>query len=857
MRANTAMWVILTTLLVGAFLPAFDIVQGFDSTTYPDTLPTIQDFLINNTATGNTTQFAFYVSDSVALQNCTFWNDNGTGGAGSNSSLQLSGTGPVYANFTVNAFTQTTLLNFTFWLWNTNSSISPATIGYRTLAIYNRTMPYTSLGKAITAVEGANNWTTSNDALGTAGVDPYQGLILKQNTTAQYESVIDDYALGPAITPMNESAISYTLDSSSGSYNWTTPSAAYDKNITTAASVSFAGVSGYSHYLILNFSQIMKGQYIAYYVHHSGGTTAYMSIDIYTTAGSWVNVRPMTAPTWDAWTNTSAFGLSSYTAVRFQFEEISVATLAVCSLNETSVTMSYAPPDYLDVLQYCAYSEKMNLTWSKKDTDILYALGNITMIGSLPTTDSSYGSWHNGTGYYANVTAYPYDFSVDDTWALYGYYYANNSWASSYQSKWNITAAYNQFNAAVYYSVNTGHGYPSPAKGMPYWIFNDSTGVTMLDRYYDEQAETIDAYLIFYSLLNQSTALTQAANWWKNFTNQNDWSNNYGGYYKYNPTDTEPSFECEAGFFLKIISILKYYLPSLNNYSRVLTDIENRFLSNKWNSYQWLAQILVGSNLINTTEYVVVHEFVGNSETRLENTLGAWQALLGAYLQMNTTYQNNIVDMLSGNTTSNIQPAWSLLLNASFYNSSTKQFASGSSSPNFNAGSTALGEVTLFQMGIVPSTSTVAFPLEELGYEYTDDIDPVLLVFNLNSTARQVTVPVVQAGTITFQYGESPITYNFTSSGVYLISFTSSWNMISNVTYESALPSNLIYFYLPARAIVPEFPVLLVLPLFMTATLLAPSIYRRKRLVYRKIHTRDTSNGTSTNSLLFFAIYLI
>jgi hypothetical protein len=104
-------------------------------------------------------------------------------------------------------------------------------------------------------------------------------------------------------------------------------------------------------------------------------------------------------------------------------------------------------------------------------------------------------------------------------------------------------------------------------------------------------------------------------------------------------------------------------------------------------------------------------------------------------------------------------------------------------------------------MGIVPGTTTIAFPLEQLDYEYVYDIDPVLMAFNMNSTARQITVPVVQAGTMTFDYGVSPITCNFTSSGVYLISFTSSWNMISSVTYQSALPGNLIYFYLPTRVL--------------------------------------------------------
>jgi hypothetical protein len=105
----------------------------------------------------------------------------------------------------------------------------------------------------------------------------------------------------------------------------------------------------------------------------------------------------------------------------------------------------------------------------------------------------------------------------------------------------------------------------------------------------------------------------------------------------------------------------------------------------------------------------------------------------------------------------------------------------------------------MLMLRIVSGTSTVAFPLEELGYEYAYDIDPILMAFDLNQTERQFTVPIVKSGTVTVQFGKSSITYSFTSAKVYLINFTKSWNMISNMTYQSALPSNVIYFCLGAR----------------------------------------------------------
>jgi hypothetical protein len=248
----------------------------------------------------------------------------------------------------------------------------------------------------------------------------------------------------------------------------------------------------------------------------------------------------------------------------------------------------------------------------------------------------------------------------------------------------------------------------------------------------------------------------------------------------YKAGDTEPDFECSAAFFLKITSIMKYYIPNIADYSLVLQDIGNRFLSNEWNSYQWLS----ATNSITT--YVVTHDYAHNSQTRLEETLGAWQALLGAFENFNSTYDSNMEDMLLGNTTKNIQPAWSLFMGsaAGLFVSSSDMFAPdgpGATQSAATTDATAQAEIVMFLMGIVPQTTTIAFPLEELGYEYIFDVNPVLMSFNW--AARQITIPVVHAGMMTFQYGQSPVTYTFNQSGVYTISFTSSWNMISGVEY--------------------------------------------------------------------------
>jgi hypothetical protein len=810
-RASTAAWAMLTILVVGFLVPTINVANATclltssgtmlgnfaegvsNSTVYPSTSPAIQDFLINNTATASTTQFAFYVSDSVALQNATFWNDDGTGGLGTNQTVNLleSGTGPAWTNFTVNPFSASTLLNFSFWVWNTNSSLPPATIGYRTLAIYNTTMPYTSLGKAITAVETANSWTTANLTTGASGVDPYQGLILNQNTTAQYESSIDSAATGYTT---NDTANHVYFNDNFTWSGWSSPQYAWDNNTATWASYSVSPAS-YSSYIGFNLTRTINSTTIEYDVDTDGPTWVQMYVYISNDTVSWTNVFSG-YPTYGAVrTNLTAFSRSLFSYVEYLFYNAAGGAPHVVNVYETR---TWSDPyshligqNYLAVLQYCSYIEKMNLTdsWSttNKRTDIKYALGNITMVGNLPYTDTSF------TG------SLP-DFFVSRGYALYGYYYANNSWASAYQSKWNITLAYNQFNASVYWTVANGSTYDG-YNGMPLYIIANSTGETAYDRYYDEDAETIRDYLIFDYLLNQTDGLTQAAYWW-NYVVMHHWntivhpsytlqyfrySEIFGGY--------QYHFECEAGFFLKITSIMKYYIPNIGNYSYVLTDIGTRFLSKEWNSYQWLDD----GNGSNTT-YSVVHLYMGNNERRLTNTLGAWQALLGAFLEFNSTYQSYMDDMLAGNTTKSIQPAWAELMNASWTNlwdPATKLFKVASDGST-TAQDTATGEITLFQLGILPGTSTVAFPLEELNYEYLNDIDPVLMAFNLYQSLKQITIPVVQAGTITFQYGESPITYNFTSSGVFLISFTNSCNMILSVTYQCALPSDLIYFYLPS-----------------------------------------------------------
>lgn len=732
-------------------------------------LPLIQDFYVNTTWAGNSVQFAFKVSDDVGLAGAVF-GCNVTTDFINDTTLNLGGT-QAWANFTHTLPNYNCIVSFQLWVANTHNNVTTTDMRYLKVYTYNSAAgawntPFNCLGDAISTVENANSW---------GSVETYAQVLLDQANQSSLQTMIDTYASAPIAGGR------FVYGTSASGTNWANPSYSYDNDTATGASINWTGLHTWCDYLIINLTTTARGNVIRYFVgRDDSNLTTQMSIDISNRTGSWYNVFSSTLVTWGTNANVS-IPFSQYTTMRYRFYSASSNSVSAF-INETQAVYTYTC-DALDTIKWCAFTEKLNMTWANKQNDIIWALGNATMIGNLPYTGKdSYGAS---------------SFGIESKFALYGYYYAvkYNSTGQVNMTKWNITAAYQQFDAGVNNSI-------SSTSGLPLWIYFDSTGKTWLNRYYDEGGCTIECYLLFYSLLNVADALTKAAYWW-NYINQVHW-NDADQHYGYTSTG---GYECEAAFFLKIISIFKYYSPNLGNWSRVLADIGTRFLPSEWNSYQWMAFPTQPST------YAVVHMYQVNVQRRLQNTLGAWQALLGCYLQLSSTYQNNIKDMLYGN--SNTEPAWALLLtpdSASFpayadstgaglFNASSNLFSWTSADNGYyytqDHNATAYAEVLMFMMGIVPGTSTIAFPLEELNYEYIQDIDPVLLQLQLNATMREIRIPVVQSGTITFQYGVSPITYNFSTTGVYAVSFSPSWNMITNVTLKSSLPDNRIYFYLP------------------------------------------------------------
>jgi len=413
---------------------------------------------------------------------------------------------------------------------------------------------------------------------------------------------------------------------------------------------------------------------------------------------------------------------------------------------ETLIDSYAASGDWLNVLRWSVICRKL---WIEREGAIKAALDNLQMIGPLPWTTK-----YSGVDY----------FCVEEKYALFCYYYADK-----YQyrlDKWNKTNGYNFFKTAIY---NNGR----PA------LFISANGSTWTisygPRYYDESASTVQCFLIFYEL-GIAEALNDALYWW-NWINNNLWYQNTHYKYALNWAD----YECEAGFFAKIAANLKYYENDLGNWSKVLFDLQNRFLIDGWNSKQWFS----GSE--SKTTYVVVHHYPSNSQRRLQNTIGAWTTLLPFYTMLEKESQCTMQEMLQGYA--DLAPAWKLLESpeTNLYDSVSGKFR-WLSSAAVSDDATAYALTLMLFLGIVPKTTTIAFPLEEYSYEYIFDIDPEL--YNLNLSAATLRISVINGGQLEFIYGAVPVPCEFPQAGIYEVKFSNNWDTVLNVSKIQDLPAN-------------------------------------------------------------------
>jgi hypothetical protein len=406
---------------------------------------------------------------------------------------------------------------------------------------------------------------------------------------------------------------------------------------------------------------------------------------------------------------------------------------------------------WLDVIRWSVRCMKLGI----QETDqVKWALGNITQVG---------GTLPNTTKYLDGEDA----FSVYEREVLYGcFYYANQ--LNYLTNKWSIGMAYSYFAATVANAL-AQYGYPALLM-----VENNHNPVDGFERFYDECAETISCYLIFYEL-KVTPALNDALTTW-NWVNSNCWDA-ANGHYKYEPT--LDYYECEGAFFPRIAAILQYFDWAAGNISRTTLDVYNRFLASEWASPQW-------TQSDGTLAYSVVHSNPGNVERRLENTFGAWFMMLGLYTILNSTAQAKYQDML-------LHSAWSKIYspNSLLYNPTTHAFKMSSDASSTDPSATVLAVTMQLAQGIVPITTSLAYPLEELHYEYIWDVDPLNLAMDYGNSMLNVSVS--GAGTLRFVYGVAPVDYYFSQPGSYQITFANAWTTITNVTRLGDLPLNRKY----------------------------------------------------------------
>jgi hypothetical protein len=344
-------------------------------------------------------------------------------------------------------------------------------------------------------------------------------------------------------------------------------------------------------------------------------------------------------------------------------------------------------------------------------------------------------------------------------------------------TKWNNHLAWQELTAVCQVAGGEGILYMNPINLHYYAVDN-------VGRFYDENALCINLLVELYTLDpdNNAAALTYALTLW---THINDllW-NLVGAPNAYSYRRAWQGFECEGGFFPQVI--MKLYAANnyaLTNFANMLTDLHTRFLASGWSAAQW--------NYGATCYYVVVHMPGYTNQRRLENTLGAWVTLHAFYPAMPTVDQTAIVALLNAAT-----PAWKhLFVDSTLYDFTGGEFKlANDGSPDDP--STAMAMALLFLYGIVPDTGNLYIPLIHNEYEDTYTLNKY---FRVDLTNHKIRIPV-KAGNLKFIYGSAPLTVAFAEDGVYDVTFSADWNMLSEKKKVGALDPRLLYAVRPSLA---------------------------------------------------------
>jgi hypothetical protein len=322
---------------------------------------------------------------------------------------------------------------------------------------------------------------------------------------------------------------------------------------------------------------------------------------------------------------------------------------------DTWITSRANDSDWVGVFAVKRYAEQTGYSSNVIDAEVKLALSNIPMFHnySLPKTDAT------GPGY----------FWPSDRYVLYGYQYAKElNWETQ---RWNINSGFlalksvRDLHGSAFYKCNPD--------------ISNASSLTFGTRWH-EAGSLMDCFFIFYQL-GVKDALNYSVQEWE-WLNNNLWFN-----YHFNYATSWWGWEFSGISVFPNVAKLHLNETSLGNFSRIVTDLQFRYLNSGWYSPQW-----------HLAYKVVQHHAYDNPERRLDGTLDAWIMLNTFYGLFDSRSQTNMKYMLEGN---GVTQAW-IGLNASDLRQTTANLFRTTSSSDYSADSTALAALCLFLMGISP-----------------------------------------------------------------------------------------------------------------------------------------------------------
>jgi hypothetical protein len=315
--------------------------------------------------------------------------------------------------------------------------------------------------------------------------------------------------------------------------------------------------------------------------------------------------------------------------------------------------------------------------------------------------------------------------------------------------------------------------------GTAFYTANPDTNAVQIMAYgprWLDAGNLMDAFLIL-SKEGIEDSLKYAANEW-GWLNSNLWRNDHFTY-----ASAWPGWEFSVMDVLPNVMKLHLNGRNLDNPERVITDLQSRYLRNSWQSPQWsqTSQVAMHHNPDNPDN----PSDVANPESRLDGTLSAWIMNHTFYSLLDPDSQVRMRDMLEGN---GVTQAWKGLVASDLrqdggdsYKLTSKLQASDQA--------TAEAALALLLLGISPQSGDgLAIPLISDFHSDCNSLNSFHFGFDHNG--RNIKIPVWSGTELKFMYGETPVIEYFDETGIYEIGFSSDWNKITGINYESTLNPN-------------------------------------------------------------------